>query len=137
MTEKLNIEQGAEASREITVTPELTVAHYHPEMPAVYGTPMMIYLMEVVSGDALAPYLPQGWVSLGVDVNVRHLAATPVGARVTVTARIARVDETTVTFEVEAYDDLDRIGAGTHVRAPVEMSRLLNGIEAKKRKLGL
>lgn len=136
MSADLDIPVGVQASREVTVTRELTVAHYHSDMPEVYGTPMMIYLMEVASAQALHPYLPEGWVSVGVEVNVRHLAATPVGAVVTVTAEVTAVDRRMISFRVDAHDGVDHIGSGTHVRAVVENQRLLQGIKAKRDKLG-
>ncbi|MFQ5410631.1 MAG: thioesterase family protein [Anaerolineales bacterium] len=114
---------GASATRTITVTHDLTVAHFHEGMPEVYGTPMMIYLMEVAATAAIQEYLPEGWVSVGTAVNVRHLAATPVGFNVTVRAVVTVVDERTVTFAVEARDDVETIGEGIHVRAPIDLTR--------------
>jgi predicted thioesterase len=64
-------------------------------------------------------------------VNVRHLAATPVGFTVTVTARVAEVTKSLVIFDVEAHDGVDRIGAGQHARAPVELARFMAGTERK------
>jgi predicted thioesterase len=122
---------GAAASRSVTVTRELTVAHFHDDMPEVYGTPMMIYLMEVAAAAAIRPFLPQGWVSVGVAVEVRHLAATPVGSRVTATATVRAVDDATVTFDLEAFDEREQIGRGTHARAPVELERFRRRIEGK------
>ena len=87
MTATANIPLGAAATRTVQVTRELTVAHFHPHMPEVYGTPMMIYLMEVAATDAIAAYLPEGWVSVGLKVDITHLAATPAGFTVTATAR--------------------------------------------------
>ena len=72
---------GASATETVVVTRELTVAHFAAGMPEVYGTPLMIYLMELASAKAVAPYLPPGWVSVGTEVNVKHLAATPSCAR--------------------------------------------------------
>lgn len=129
ITEQIPV--GATAEKTITVTRELTVAHHTEGMPEVYGTPMMIYLMEVVSAEAIAPYLPEGWVSVGVVVNVKHLAATPVGFEVTATAEVTEVSGRTVTFKVEAHDGVEKIGEGTHVRAPVEMARFEKGFQAK------
>ena len=71
----IDIPIGATASETVVVTRELTVAHFAPHMPEVYGTPLMIYLMEIASAHAVAPYLPPGWVSVGTEVNVKHLAA--------------------------------------------------------------
>lgn len=124
---------GVTGTKSVVVTPDLTVAHYHPGLPEAYGTPMMIYLMEVAAGTAIKPYLPDGWASVGVAVSVRHLAATPVGLTVTATAKVIAVDEKTVTFEVTAHDGIELIGQGTHVRAPIELARFNARLEAKTR----
>lgn len=114
---------GATGQSAVVVTPELTVGHRVPGMPLVYGTPFMIWLMEVASTNAAAPYLPEGWVSVGTEVNVRYLAATPVGRTVTATASIIAVSEREIRFAVRAHDGVRLIGEGTHARAPVEMVR--------------
>src|SRR5262245_3269366 len=113
-----NIPVGATATKIIEVTKEMTVAHFVEGMPAVYGTPIMIYHMETVSGAAIEEHLPEGWISVGVAVNVKHLAATPVGAKVTVKAEVISVDDQTVTLAVESHDGFEKIGEGLHVRAP-------------------
>src|ERR1700722_15542582 len=110
--------------RETTiVTRELTVAHFHPTRPEVYGTPFMIYLMEVAASNALRGHLPEGWASVGYEVHVKHLAPTPVGRRVTATACLESIDGRFVKFTVEAHDGVATIGEGTHVRAVIELSR--------------
>jgi len=126
-----NIPVGASSERVITVTREMTVAHFHDEMPEVFGTPIMIYHMEVTASDAIVPHLPEGWVSVGVVVNVKHLAATPVGMKVTLRAQVVEVADHTITFSVEAYDEVEKIGEGIHVRAPVEMSRFIKRVQGK------
>ena len=131
MKATVSIPVGATATQTIEVTREMTVAHFVEGMPAVYGTPIMIYHMETVAGAAMSEHLPQGWISVGVLVNVKHLAATPVGAKVTVKAEVIAVDENTVTFAVESHDGFEKIGEGTHVRAPVEMERFLKRVRRK------
>jgi predicted thioesterase len=126
-----NIPIGATAEQVIEVTHKMTVANFVEGMPAVYGTPIMIFHMESTAGAALSSYLPAGWVSVGVLVNVKHLAATPVGAKVTVKAEVIAVDDHTVTFAVEAHDGVDKIGEGTHVRAPVHLERFMKRVAAK------
>lgn len=126
-----DIPVGASARQSVVVTRELTVAHFHPSMPEVYGTPLMIYLMEVAAADAIHDYLPAGWVSVGVSVEVKHLAATPVGLTVTATARVISVEDHTVTFAVEAHDGVEKIGEGRHVRAPVQLERFIKRVKAK------
>ena len=128
------IPEGAAAERSQVVTEEMTVAYHHPDMPPVFGTPLMIYLMEVTASDAIEKYLPEGWVTVGVVVNVKHLAATPVGATVTAKAKVLSVDGHTVTFAIEAHDGVEKIGEGTHVRAIVEMERFLKRVNAKARR---
>src|SRR5215813_11914068 len=127
----LDIPIGAVGTKSLVVTREVTVARDDERMPAVFATPMMIYLMEVTAGDVIQPYLPEGWITVGVVVNVRHLAATPVGATVTARAEVTEVGKGTVTFKVEAHDGVEKIGEGTHVRAPVELSRFQKRFQNK------
>jgi predicted thioesterase len=126
-----NIPLGAAASKTIEVTREMTVAHFVESMPEVYGTPIMIYHMEDVAGSVIEQYLPEGWVSVGVVVNVKHLAATPVGAKVTARAEVIAVDDHTITFTVESHDGFEKIGEGTHIRAPVHLERFMKKVNAK------
>jgi predicted thioesterase len=126
-----NIPIGASASQSVVVTRELTVAHFHPDMPEVYGTPLMIYLMEVAAADAIKEFLPQGWVSVGVEVDIKHLAATPIGLTVTARAEVIAVEDATVSFMVEAHDGVQKIGEGRHVRAPVHLERFIQRVNTK------
>ena len=125
------IKVGASASKAVVVTREMTVAHFHDDMPEVYGTPMMIYLMEVAAAAAIADHLPEGWVSVGVLVDVRHLAATPVGLTVTARAEVVSVDAGVVSFAVEAHDGVEKIGEGRHARAPVNLLRFGQRVRSK------
>lgn len=128
----MRIPVGAWASLKETVTREKTVAHFHDDMPEVYGTPFMIYLMELAAANAIAPYLPPGWISVGAEVDVRHLAATPLGFTVVARAEVVEWDGKRVTFAVEARDGAELIGEGRHVRVPVERARFDRGMEAKR-----
>ena len=119
------------ASKSVTVTRELTVAHFHSHMPEVYGTPMMIYLMEVAAAAAIDNYLPAGWVSVGFAVDVRHFSPTPVGLTVTATAKVLSVSDKKIRLSVEAEDGIEKIGEGTHVRVPVQLERLEQRIRSK------
>lgn len=114
------------------VTPELTVSHRLPGMPTVYTTPNMIYLMEIACANAIHPHLPSGWTSLGVGVNIRHLAATPVGAQVRAHARIVEVTPRIVTCEVTAHDGQRLIGQGTHSRAPMNQAEFERSVTAQR-----
>lgn len=129
-----HIPVGVAATKSVIVTREMTVANFHSHMPEVFGTPMMIYLMEVAAADAIQAYLPEGWVSVGVGVNIQHLAATPIGFTVTAKATVVSVADDSVTFSVEAHDGIDPIGTGTHIRAPIEMARFLKKVKMKAEK---
>ncbi|WP_456617614.1 MULTISPECIES: thioesterase family protein [unclassified Bradyrhizobium] len=118
---------GMTAEELVTVTPEMTVGHVVPGMPSVYGTPMMILHMEMAAGSAVQPWLPAGHVSVGMTVNIRHLAATPVGRRVRAVARVVAIEAKSIVFEVEAWDGDRKIGDGTHRRGVV------NVVEFEKR----
>jgi predicted thioesterase len=123
---------GATATFGLEVRPEVTVKHHHDEMPAVFGTPFMIYAMEVAATRAIESYLPEGWVSVGYEINVKHLAATPLGLTVTATARVTAKTDRLVFFTVQAHDGVELIGEGTHARAPVELVRLEKRASAKR-----
>ena len=118
---------GMTAEKIVTVTSEMTVGHFVADMPQVYATPMMILHMEMASGSAIAAHLPEGFVSVGMDVKVRHLAATPVGRKVRAISRVVQIDSRSVVFEVEAWDGDRKIGDGTHRRG------IVNVLEFEKR----
>jgi fluoroacetyl-CoA thioesterase len=115
------VEVGATARKQEIVTEDLTVGGHVEGMPLVYGTPMMIMLMEKASGLAIAGRLPPGWVTVGAEVNVRHLAPTPIGRTVTATAKVVEVKGRSVLFAVEAHDGERKIGEGTHRRGAVNL----------------
>jgi len=112
MLARSNVKIGMTAEVTVTVTPDMTVAYFVPDMPRVYATPIMILHMEMASGAAIASRLPEGFVSVGMDVKVRHLAATPVGHTVRATARVLEIDSKSVLFSVEAWDGDRKIGDG-------------------------
>lgn len=113
---------GLAAENKVTVTPEMTVGHVLPGMPAVFGTPTMILHMEIAATFAIQAYLPAGHVSVGTMVNVRHFAATPVGRTVRAIARVIGMEGRSVTFEVEAWDGNRKIGGGSHRRGIVNLA---------------
>ena len=106
----------------VTVAHEMTVQHFLSTMPAVYATPVMILHMEQACTSSVAGLLPEGYVSVGMEVNVRHLAATPVGRTVRVSSRVRQVDAKSVLFDVEAWDGDRKIGDGTHRRGVINIA---------------
>jgi len=119
------IKVGMSAERTLVVPPERTVGHLSRACPMVYATPMMIMEMEMASADAhQAASLAPGWVTVGTEVDIRHLAASAVGAVVRTTARVIAVERRVIRFEVEAFDGERRIGEGRHARGLVNSREL-------------
>ena len=102
-------------------------------LPPVFATPMMVTAMENAALNAVRDYLDVGESAVGTAVNVRHLAATPVGHRVTAEAVVTKVDGRRIEFNVSARDEIEEIGNGTHERMVVDLARLGQRLEAKKR----
>src|SRR3977135_2219369 len=94
------IKVGMSAERTLMVPPERTVGHFVPHMPMVYATPMMILEMELAAGNAIAGVLEPGGITAATEVDIRHLAATPVGAVVRTTAKVIAVERRVIRFEV-------------------------------------
>jgi len=97
----------------------------------VLATPVMINLIEAAALAAIEHLLPAGYQSLGTHLDVRHLAATPVGMKVRATARVARVDGRAVSFEVSAHDEKDLIGDGLHERVVVNVAKFDQRVQRK------
>ncbi len=122
---------GDKAEKTIEVTRELTIQAHDPNLPPVYSTPAMIYLMEVAAAEAMHSHLPEGSISVGVEINVRHAAPTPIGDSVTARATVLEVVDNLVKFEVEAHDSRQLIGSGEHTRAVLNLERFVNGLKKK------
>ena len=132
MTEPLeNVLVGMTGRHEVVVTRELTVGAHVDGMPFVFGTPMMILAMEIASGQTVAAHLPPGWATVGSEVNVRHLAPTPMGRTVTATARVVEVSGRGLLFAVEAHDGVRKVGEGTHRRGAVNLESFAKRLAAE------
>ncbi|HEY2534345.1 MAG TPA: thioesterase family protein [Xanthobacteraceae bacterium] len=123
---------GMTAEETVTVTSDMTIGHFVRHMPQVYATPVMILHMEMAAGAAIASHLPAGFVSVGMDVKVSHLAATPVGRTVRAIARVIGIDAKSVVFEVEAWDGDRKIGDGTHRRGIVNVEEFERRFEVRQ-----
>lgn len=97
----------------------------------VYATPCMVALMEGAACEAIEAAIPEGKSSVGTELAISHLSATPVGAEVRAEAEITAVDENVITFHVTAYDEAGKIGEGTHKRVIINTQRFLDKAYAK------
>ncbi len=122
---------GLTGSAELPVGREHTAPSIGSGVIPVLGTPVMINLMEAAALAAAEYLLPAGHQSLGIHLDVRHVAATPIGMRVRATAELTQVEGRTLTFRVEARDERDVIGDGTHQRVVVNVARFDQRVQAK------
>jgi len=97
----------------------------------VYATPCMVALMEGAACEAIAAAIPEEKTSVGIELNISHLAATPVGLDVRAEAEVTAVEKNIITFTVTAYDEAGKIGEGTHKRAVVTAQKFLDKTYAK------
>jgi predicted thioesterase len=125
------LKPGLEGHAEIVVGEEHTAPRIGSGRVRVLATPVMINLMEAAALDAAENLIPAGHQSLGIHLDVRHIAATPVGMRVRATARLVAVEARTLSFAVEARDERDVIGDGTHQRIVVNVERFDQRVQAK------
>jgi fluoroacetyl-CoA thioesterase len=125
------LEPGMKAEQEFMVDEEFTAGHVGSGSLRVLATPSMIGFMERVARDLMERHLPDGYSSVGVWVDVRHLAATPVGARVRVSCEVIAIDGRKVDFRLEAWDEVEKIGEGRHQRVAIDVSRFLQRLQAK------
>lgn len=114
---------GLTGTAAITVGAEHTAPTIGSGLVHVLATPVMINMMEAAALDAIEALLPPGHQSLGTHLNVGHYAATPVGMGLRATAVVTKADGRTIDFRVEAFDDKERVGDGTHTRVVVNVER--------------
>ena len=117
------LKPGLEGTAALTVDEAHTAPRIGSGRVHVLATPVMINLMEAAALNAAEHLLPDGHQSLGTRIDVSHVAATPVGMAVRATAVVTRVDGNRIAFRVEAHDEQDLIGEGSHERVVVDVAR--------------
>jgi fluoroacetyl-CoA thioesterase len=125
------IKIGQKGTAEIVVGAEHTAPRVGSGRVHVLATPVMINVMEAAALDAIEHLLPAGHQSLGTRLDIGHYAATPVGMRLRATAEVTGIDGRTIEFRVEAFDEKERVGDGTHVRVVVNVERFDKRVQAK------
>src|SRR5436305_12372318 len=114
---------GVKATFTLRVKPEHLANRFKdPMLPQVLATPVMILFMENAALAAIRPYLDEGESAVGTAIDVRHLAATPVGHEVRAEAEVVRVEGNRIEFKVSARDETEEIGCGTHQRIVIDLA---------------
>ena len=131
MVDLSQLRPGLKGAAEVVVADEHTAPFVGSGRVRVLATPVMINLMEAAALDAVEKLLPAGRQSLGIRLDVRHYAATPVGMRVRATAEVVKVDGRTIDFRVAARDEKEPIGDGLHQRVVVNVARFDERVQRK------
>ena len=123
---KDTLKVGASLEREIATTPDMGITHLGPDAPRMFSTPAMISLMEQTSIQVLTPHLEEGEQSVGTKVSVSHFRATPIGQKVRVKSTLTEIADVgrpmkRYRFTVEAFNEKEKIGEGTHERALIDV----------------
>ncbi len=125
------LRSGMAGEAELVVGEEHTAPRVGSGKVHVLATPVMINVIEAAALAAVERFLPAGHQSLGTVLNVRHIAATPVGMKITASARVVRVEGRTIAFRVEVRDEKELIGDGTHERVVVNVAKFDERVQRK------
>jgi predicted thioesterase len=125
------IQLGLVGEKRTVVVEALLATHLGSGGVKVYATPAMVALIESAAVAAIDPLLPEGQASVGIALDVKHLAATPLGQQVRAQAEVIGVDGRKVTFGVRAWDEHELIGEGTHTRYVIDIARFAKRVGSK------
>jgi fluoroacetyl-CoA thioesterase len=122
---------GTTGEYAFTVGAEHNISFATEGMPAVLSTPSLVGLIERTARESLAPFLEADERTVGTEIELRHFAATPLGARVSITTRVIHVEGRKVAFQVEARDEQELIARGLHERAVIRVGSFARRLERK------
>lgn len=128
----MELSPGMVAEKIITVESKHTAAHLGSGGVEVYATPAMVLHMEETSRDVVEKILGSGRASVGSFVSVRHLAPTPVGMKVRIRSELLKTEGRVLSFKVEAWDEVEKVGEGEHTRVVIDLDRFHGKLQAKK-----
>lgn len=116
---------GKESESQCLVQPENTAERFASGTVPVFGTPALVGLMEQAAINIISSYIPDGQTTVGTRIDVKHLAATPIGMTVRAVATLVEVDGRRLLFRVEAFDECEKVGEAVHERYIVDLERFL------------
>ena len=125
------LQTGIKGKQTIVVTPAQTAAYYGSGALEVFATPAMVALLEETAWRSVQPYLEEGQATVGTRVDIRHLAATPLGGKVTCESELVEIDRRRLVFRVDVFDERTKVGEGTHERFIIQSEKFLAATKAK------
>ncbi len=114
--------------------PEDSAQKFYPHLPDVFATPFLVGLMERVSAELINMHLEPGEQSVGISMDLKHMAATPLGMEVRVKTEVTAVEGRKLTFRLEAYDEVEKIGEATHERFIIKADKFTSRVAEKAEK---
>lgn len=127
----MELKTGIKGRAEVTVDETNVASAIGSGAFLVYSTPSMILLMEKASHQLVKPYIEEGSDTVGIDLNVAHLAATPIGQKVWAESELIDINGRVLTFKVEAFSEVEKIGEGTHKRCIINNQKFLEKLESR------
>lgn len=128
---EFNLKEGMVGQVETIVSEKNTAMAFASGGVEVFATPMMIGMMEKASLSAVDSFLPEGYATVGTQVNVSHISATPLGMKVWAKAELIKIKGKALTFKVEAFDEVEKIGEGTHDRFIISLEKFIEKTNGK------
>lgn len=123
-----NLKAGLKGNIETTVAKKDTASAYGSGLIDVLATPAMIGLMEKTAQESVQPFLPEGYITLGTAISIKHNKATAVGKKISFFSELTHIEDRQLTFSLKAFDEEGEIGSGTHQRFIVNKERFLQKI---------
>jgi predicted thioesterase len=131
---EFNLKAGMKHTSRITVEEKDTAAAFGSGDIFVFSTPMMVGLMENAAMKAVGSHLPEGYQTVGIHLDIKHLAATPVGMEAWAEAELIEIDGKRLIFKVTAFDAVEKIGEGMHSRFIIKTDKFLEATDKKAKR---
>jgi len=134
---EFNLKEGLKGIAQTTVNEENSAERFAQPMPSAFATPMLVSLMDLAAINAVDKFLPEGYISVGARISITHLSPTPLGMAVTAEAVLVDIFRNKLTFEVKAYDEVEKIGEGTIDRYIIKLNSFNKKMLSEKGKQNL
>jgi len=130
---EFNLEIGLKGIAQTTVNEENSAERFAKPMPPAFATPMLVSLMDLAAINAVKKNLPEGYISVATKISITHLAATPLGMTVTADATLIDIFQNRLTFQVNAFDEVEKVGVGTVERYIIDVEKFSKKMLERKK----